>query len=255
MELAQAVFEQLDAWATRLVGPALPLRKTPVGTDAFRLDFRQQIPHSVMLGKLVRAVSGLRGARVLAESGYVTECAVVLRVVSDFCAEISVIGHCLHEGGELPVPVRDFVADYFSELPRTPEEFATRQRRRYVSREALLKTRKAITERLLGDATLLDTAGRFLNMSYDAYVHGASETTMELWNSHTGRFEMRGHPDSSKRDEFIEAVFLKMHGVVAATELTAAVTAHKEVFEQARAARRAMDEALPWRYQPTGDPA
>jgi methionyl-tRNA synthetase len=86
-------------------------------------------------------------------------------------------------------------------------------------------------------------------MAYDSYVHGAYETTMELWNPRTGSFEMRGHPSEENRLEFIEAVFLKMHEVVVAMELTAAMTSHAEVFTLAREARRAMDMSEPWKYQ------
>ena len=43
----------------------------------------------------------------------------------------------------------------------------------------------------------------------------------------------------------LEAVFLKLHKVVIAVEVTAAVTAHAEVFKEARCARRALDEVHP----------
>jgi hypothetical protein len=72
---------------------------------------------------------------------------------------------------------------------------------------------------------------------------------MELWSPRTASFEMRGHPSKAKREEFVEAVFLKMHEVVVATELTAAKTSQSEVFALAREARRAMDATEPWKYQ------
>lgn len=249
MNLGQEILDKLDTWANLLVAPALPLRATPQGNDDVRLEFRQQIPESVMLGKLIRTVSGLRGALVLAEAGHIAECAAVLRVVSDLCTEISAIGFALDRGGELPDAVRDFVAQYFNPRARTPEEFASAERTRYVTREALMKVHKAVAQNHLVDADRLDQTHRFVNMAYDAYVHGAYETTMELWNPRTGVFEMRGHPSRAKREEFVEAVLLKMHEVVIATELTAAKTSHAHVFEQAREARRAMDAAEPWKYQ------
>ena len=60
---------------------------------------------------------------------------------------------------------------------------------------------------------------------------------------------MRGHPEEPKRQEFVEAVFLKMHEVVVAVEFTAAVTAHAEVFKAAREARHVMDASEPWKRQ------
>ena len=249
MSLGQEVFEKLDGWANSLVSPALPLRATPEGESEVRLEFKQQIPQSVMIGKLIRAVSGLRGAFVLAEAGHITECAAVLRIVSDLCTEISTIGLSLHRGGDLPAAVKDFVAQYFVPRARTPDELATAERMRYVSREALMKVHKALADSQPIDSTLLDRSHRFVNMAYDSYVHGAYETTMELWNPRRGAFEMRGHPSQAKREEFVEVVFLKMHAVVVAAELTAAMTAHSEVFAQAREARRAMDATEPWKYR------
>jgi hypothetical protein len=70
---------------------------------------------------------------------------------------------------------------------------------------------------------------------------------MELCNPHTGRFQTGGHPEASKRAEFVETVFLKLHEVLVALELTAAVTAHAAVFEAVRQALRAMDSSDAWR--------
>jgi hypothetical protein len=249
VNLGQDILDQLHGWVNSLVVPALPLRATLEGGEIIRLEFRQQIPQSVMIGKLVRAVSGLRGALVLAQAGYITECAAVLRIVSDFCTEISVIGFALHRGDDLPTTVKDFVAQYFTPRARTPEELAATDRRRFVSREALMKIHKELVNNLQVDSSLLERSHRFVNEAYDAYVHGACETTMELWNPPTHSFEMGGHPSTAKREEFVGAVFLKMHEVVVAAELTAAVTAHAEVFAQAREARRTMDASKPWKYR------
>ena len=198
-----------------------------------------------MVGKLVRAVSGLHGALVLAETGYITECAVVLRTVSDFCTEIWMVAWFVVKDERLPSAVQEFVKQYFLPKARTPAEFAAAARMRYVSREAFTKIRKMQAESV-GYAEF-DPYHRFVNMSYDAYVHGAYETTMELWNDQRGTFMMRGHSSAAKRDEFSEAVFLKMHEVVAATELTAAALDNAAVFEQVLEARRTMDATAPWR--------
>jgi hypothetical protein len=78
---------------------------------------------------------------------------------------------------------------------------------------------------------------------------------MELCDLRTNSFAMRGHPSPEKRDEFVEAVLLKMHEVVVAVELTAALTAHADVFNEARAARRLMDASEPWIGQNGAGPA
>lgn len=73
---------------------------------------------------------------------------------------------------------------------------------------------------------------------------------MELCDPNRMDFMMRGHRSVEKRSEFIEAAFLKMHEVVAATEMTAALTAHEAVFNEARETRRKMGTLAPWMYSP-----
>ena len=255
MTLEKEILGKLDRWANELAAPTPPLRAAPDGDGEVRLEFRQQIPASGMVGKLVRVVSGLRGALLLAEAGHITECAALLRIVSDFCIEISAIGSSLHRSDEMRASVKKFVNQYFMPRARTPDECAARKRMQYVSREKLMRAHEALAEKQPIDMNLLKGSHRFVNMVYDAYVHGAYETTMELWNRRTRSFEMRGHPSPTKREEFVEAVFLKMHEVIQAVELTAAMTSHKEVFEQARQVRRTMDATEPWKYSGAEAPA
>ncbi len=233
MSFPRELIDRLDGWVNDLAAPLVPPRVVPEGDDRLRLEFGQHIPHSAMVGKLVRAVSGVHCALLLAEAGYVAECACVLRVVSDFCTEVSAIGEALNRGGEPPRAVRDFVKQYFTPKARTPEEYAVTERTRYASREDLMKAEMRLAEGTTVNGERLRSVHQFINMTYDAYVHGAYETTMELCNPRTGAFSMQGHPESAKRQEFVEAVFLKMHEVVVAVELTAAVTAHAEVFKAA----------------------
>ena len=250
MSVAAEILNRLDSWVNALAAHLDPPRRLPESDGSFRLEFTQQSPHVMMIGKLVRAVSGLHGALVLAKAGYITECAVVLRTVSDFCTEIETIGWYVAKDERLPGAVQEFVKQYFLPRARTPEEFAAATRMRYVSREALMKAYKAFAENVEAESVnteQLDLSHRFVNMSYDAYVHGAYETTLELWNDQRGTFMMRSHASAAKHDEFIEAVFMKMHEVVVATELTATALGNAAVFEQARKARRTMDATEPWR--------
>lgn len=249
MSFPRELIERLDGWVNDLAAPLMPPRVVREGSEHVRLEFKRHVPHAVMIGKLVRAVSGLRGALLVAEAGYVTECAALLRMVSDYCTEVSAIGEALNRGGEPPRAIRDFVNHYFTPIARTPDEYAAAERTRYLSREELMKAEVRLAEGTTSDGERLRILHRFLNMSYDAYVHGAYETTMELCNPLIGAFEMRGHPEATKRQEFIEAVFLKMHEVVVAVELTAAVTSHAEVFKAAREARYTMDASEPWKGQ------
>ena len=252
--LSREIIENLDGWVNKLAASFMPPWFLEEG-DLLRLQFRHHVPHAVMVGKLVRTVSGLRGALILADVGYVTECASLLRMVSDFCTEVSAIGEALSRGGDSPRAVREFVEQYFTPRARTPAEYDAAERVRYVSREALMKAQMRLSEGTTVDGEQLRVVHRFLNMAYDSYVHGAYETTMELCDPSTGRFLMRGHPLAEKRQEFVEAVLLKTHEVVVAIELTAAVMADDEVFKAARETRHQMDASEPWKSLERGDSA
>jgi hypothetical protein len=235
---ARDVIEQLDGWVNSLAKPFVPPRLVHQADGVIRLQFAHHVPHALLVGKLVRAVSGLRAALLLAEAGYVAECAALLRMVSDFGTEVKAVAEALNRGGEPPRAVRDFFNQYFTPKARTPEEYASAERIRYVSREELLKADVRLAEGTLVDVDQLQALRRFLNMAYDSYVHGGYETTMEMCNPSSGEFMMRGHPDPGKRAEFVEAVLSKLHEVVVAIQLTAAVCGQSEVFEASRQAGR-----------------
>ena len=250
VSVAAEILNRLDSWVNELAAHLDPPRRLPESDGSFRLEFTQQSPSTVMVGKLVRAVSGLHGALVLAKAGYITECAVVLRTVSDFSTEIQMIGWFMAQDEQLPCAVQDFVEEYFLPRARTSEEFAAAGRKGYVSREKLMKEYKKFAESVGAEsvnAQQLDLNHRFVNMSYDAYVHGAYETALELWSDQRGTFMVRSHASAAKRDEFIEAVFMKMREVVVAMELTATALGNTAVFEQARKARHTMNATEPWR--------
>ena len=86
-----------------------------------------------------------------------------------------------------------------------------------------------------------------MQYAYQAPSRTSYETTMELCDPRSGRFMMCGHQSMFKREEFIEAVLLKLHEVVVAIEFTAAVTANARIFKLARDARHAMDGSDLWR--------
>lgn len=241
------LIDKLDVWVNKLATPLMPPRSV-IEDSSLHLEFREHIPHAVMIGKCVRVVSGIHAALALADLGYVVECAALLRMVSDYCTEIKAIGEALNKEGELPSAVQTFVDQYFVSKPRTPEEFASAGRIHYISREELMKADVRLAQNAQINGEKLRTTHRFVNMSYDAYVHGAYETTMELCDADTGLFMMRSHHSPTKRQEFVEAIFLKLHEVAITLELTAAVTGNEEIFYAARDARHSMDNLEPWKF-------
>jgi hypothetical protein len=238
----------LDRWVNTLAAPTMPPHVVVESGNHARLEFRMHIPHTVLVGKLVRIVSGIRAALTLADQGYVTECASILRIVSDFCTEVTIIAKALDKGDEIPKSVSNFVAQYFQPKSQTPEQYEKADRARYISRAELLNADQQLSANFDAKHPHFNRRSlrKFLNMVYDGYVHGAYETTMDLFDQSTGLFAMRGHPDIAKREEFVDAVYQKLPEVVVAIELTAAVTGTAAVFSAAREARRKMHVSKPW---------
>jgi hypothetical protein len=242
------LIKQLGDWVNALAAPIMPPRIVPEGDEYVRLEFCEHLPHTVMVGKAIRAASGIGAALALADLGYIVECGSILRMVSDFCTEITTIGQALHDGGTLPAAIQTFVDQYFARKIVTVDQFAGDKRPRYVSREELAKaeTQAASEGAKVRREQIRDTR-RYLNYVYDGFVHGAYASTMELCDPAAGRFMVDGHTDESKKEEYVEAVMLKLHEVVVAIEFTAALTAHSGVFEAARNARHTMDASEPWK--------
>ena len=112
-----------------------------------------------------------------------------------------------------------------------------------MGREELLKALRRLCERTEMDPDLFPQTHRFLDRTLDAFVHGSSQTSAELYNPQTRDFMMRGQELSSVRQDYVDAAAGKVHGVVAAIELTAKVFGNATVAMEARAARRALDLA------------
>ena len=231
---------KLDEWANKLAAPLLPPIKNPTTN---RLELREHIPHTVMIGKCIRAVSGVHAALALADLGYVVECTAIMRMVSDFCTEITTIGKALDSQDELPDAAHTFVEQYFATKPQTPDQYKEAKRPRYPNRKDLMNVGTRWAEMKGIDDEGERTAHKFLNSLSDAYVHGAYETTMELYDPRTGHFSMRGSRSRWKRLDHIKWMFLRLGEVVSALQITAAVTGHKEVWKATDDARRALDGA------------
>jgi hypothetical protein len=104
----------------------------------------------------------------------------LLRMVSDFAKEIIAIAEGLLEK-RFTEPQERFVQQYYVPIAEDADEHERQKRERYVTREELLKAHYRLDERVTGDATRLRKLMRFINDTYDKYVHGAYLTSMELY--------------------------------------------------------------------------
>lgn len=91
----QDLIDRLDSWVDKLAAPLLPPRIVNDCQGMPRRELKEHEPQAVMIAKCVRAVGGLHASLVLVKLGYVAECGALLRIVSDFCTEITAIGRTL----------------------------------------------------------------------------------------------------------------------------------------------------------------
>lgn len=246
LQLAEQILSRCDRWVHDLAAPTLPPIATAIGDSTVHLQFRDQDPHSVIVGKLVRATSAAAAAWRLAHAGFITEAGAIGRMLSDYCIEVTAIAEALHRGGELPRAVQDFVTQYFEPKARTAAEYAAVEFKRYVSREELMKGEVRLAQAAKIDHEDARNLRRFLNMGGDAYVHGAYETVFELYDPSSGRFCLGGHPYAGARVLHATAVALKLHELVTSIEMSAAVFGNAALHDEVRSARREMDRSEPW---------
>lgn len=206
----------LDDWFIPLVHPLLPCERVQIEGRAageFWWNFRERTARVVIIAKTVRAISGLRSAMILASRGYTTECATILRTVSDFSIEIGSLidGETRKEGPT--TAQKELVRQYFIPMAQSPEEFEKGIKERFVARRDLLAgyMRWVAKYTKPKDVERLRSITDYLFMGYDKYVHGGYITAMELYNGENHTFMLGGHSHEFPREISKHAVASKLH--------------------------------------------
>jgi hypothetical protein len=211
--LTRDIVERLDGWLMELAAPLLPLKERPIDlghTSGSVYEFREESERALVVGKAVRMASGIRVAMLLADQGYIAECGSILRMTGDFADEII----CICEGaktGYRTTAHKSFVEQYFTELPRTPDEHDSRPRVNFVTREKLLTAYQRWATQHNLDTEGVRKVIRFLPSMYDKFVHGGYITAMELYDPRTWTFMLRGHVSQEKRELYQRATASKLH--------------------------------------------
>jgi hypothetical protein len=208
--VTQHVLSKLDEWIVAFAAPHLPARREPESGGEFRWVFREESPETLLVGKAVRMVTSIRAAHQLADSGFTTECGVLLRVASETSQEILAVCEGLLEG-RFKEPQERFVKQYFAPMARTPEELEEQERERYVSRAELFKAHYRLAAKTVAEAERLRLVSRYLDYAYDKYVHTAYVTAMELYTGDGHRFMLAGHESERHRCHTKVAFVGKLH--------------------------------------------
>lgn len=215
--------DRLDAWIGRLAKPLLPATRVPTNTS-FRWKFREDTALVLLVAKAVRMASAVRAAMMLADAGFVTECACLLRIVGDLGVEVTAVS----EGelrGERTKAQQDFVDQFFARptlqsfLPGPPP------RKDFVGRDDLMKAHVRLAEAAGQgeDKEVVRDLIRALSWGYDGYVHGDYSSAMELYHGGRDEFMLKGHEADERRGVYRLAVSTKLVEVINALRLVAIV--------------------------------
>lgn len=186
-KLTTAAIEMLGE-AVKILAADLPTpNRTILPTGGFRWEHPVQSAEVVQVAKAVRMVTSIRAAWRLTDEGLTTESAALLRLSSDFASEILFLAEGIIEG-QLNGAQAKFVDDYFKPFPTDPDELAAREREYYVGRKDVIAARVRLAQKAGIDGEYVERLMKYLNKGYDAYVHGAYMTAMELFNGRNYSF-------------------------------------------------------------------
>ena len=159
---------------------------------------------------------------LLAEAGFVTEAGALLRMVSDFATEaFSVIEGELR--GKRTTAQQEFIDQFFERELTKPRAASEQGKRRYVSREELIKAHVRLGDEAGFGGERTRDLMRSRNSIYDAYIHGAYVTAMELYHGDRQEFMLRGHEGAGQRWVYQTSTAQVLHEVVYVFALMALV--------------------------------
>lgn len=237
------IMGEFDGWVRRLSESLLPAQLV-LAENGLRWTFTESSPPVLLVAKAVRMTSGFRAAWQLLVTGYVTESACILRVVADLSLEAFAVA----EGelrGKPTKAQQEFVNQFFERKPLTPEDALNQEKRRYVSREELIKAHVRLSDEAGIGGERTRALIRSLNHIYDGYVHGAYTTAMELYHPLRHDFMLHGHESLERRLVFATAAAGMLHQVLEVLRLSALVTGDRALHHdigQALARLEAADE-------------
>jgi hypothetical protein len=239
----RSIIRSLGVWLHELAKPLIPAVRDPTPDGHFRWRFRREDPHALLVGKLVRATTSIRGALALVDEHRLTgEAAGLLRNVSDYSSEVIAVTRGI-VAGKLTTDEQRFVDSYFKPFPGSTEELMRADRRTYVSRRDLYKSHRRLAQDAGQDAEKMTALLESLNLGYDAYVHGAYVTAMELYTGNGHRFMLDGHESDDYIVTMMRAVAGKLHEVVVAFELSATAFQAWQLVARIRSSRHALERS------------
>lgn len=190
---------------------------TPILLDRGVYEFPYCSSRVAETAKAARIVSTLDAALVLLSARKSTEATALIRLVSDYCAEIDFLYEGAAPSSERAAH-RRFLEDFFQGTPRNIAEWRARQSAGsagYVSRKEINKA----LERLAQQVPSLDSAAvrdltethRALEAAKNGYVHGGYYEAMEAFNPTAREFEVFGVTNAAVLAASVKFLVVNVH--------------------------------------------
>lgn len=190
--MTRAIIAKLPTWVGSFAARLNPPELVEYAPSSARWEHATKDAETLQVAKAVRIASGLRASMALADLRHTVECSTLLRTVSDFSSEITLVGEGLLEN-RLTAEQELFIAQQYEPLPSTPEMLASREKERPVGRGAIGKAQGRMADKAGYDKEVFGKIARYLDTAGDKYVHGHYITAMELYTGRTMTFLMAGH--------------------------------------------------------------
>lgn len=196
--------DRMEKWF-RILEPTVPApEKVPyLGQYVFR--YRERTLEQALILKLARVVSGLHGARLLVNNGFVQEAAALQRLLDEFQEDINFLSLARLDDDYTELHQNYLNAFYEEEFDNPADPVASVQKRSMIPRRkihAYIARKEAevgVRERIRG-AQLRRT----LSKLYSGFVHGAAPQILDMYGGWPPRFRvsgMRGTPREYRQRE------------------------------------------------------
>ena len=206
----------------------------------FRFKDRD-IRHAVVL-KLALVQSTLRAAFVLLESGYVTQQAMLERVIDEANEDILFLIYAVTNDTITPLHERYLAAFWAEEFGDANDVTGTHQSRDMVPRQKIRAYLSRIEGKNIDPSRELQVT-KIISKTYSGFIHGASTHIMETYGGMPSHFHTRGMLDTPRIDEYANDLWNYMYRgflshifaakLFGSQEHVDSLTKHKSRFEMA----------------------
>lgn len=243
--LFKKITAQAEELTHRLSGKVQPPVQVPC-EDSFVFRYKEKTIYQAIVQKLARVTSSLNATKVLMESGYYQEQAVMHRVLDELNEDITFL--CI---GVIKNDIKDlhenFLSAFWEEEFDQESSLKSTQKRPMVRREKI-QAYINYQEDAGDDPSTGKEASRTVSKAYSGFVHAASPQVMEMYGGSPGHFHVRGMRGTPRELEYRNEVWNYYYRTLISFALATKVFGDERAFKDCEALVIAMEESANKNY-------